>query len=225
MEALEITEYMLQDKKENKVKSIDKIKIIIIILLIIILGIMLLKYNSKTENNFNMKESNIESVSGEATAENETIVTSKTQIQSALTENVSLHATYYLEEIYVQTNESIKQGEAILKYTNGEYLTAPYDCVINEINIPDIGTICKNDNYINISSTNRLQVTMNISEDIINQIYIGQPADITITSLDESVTGNITNISSTASNGNFTVLIEFENSSDIKIGMSATVKI
>ena len=224
MEALEITEYMLQDKKENKVKSIDKIKIIIIIVLIIILGIMLLKYSSKTENDFNMKETNIETVNN-ATTENETIVTSKTQIQSALTEDISLHATYYLEEIYVQTNESIKEGEAILKYTNGEYLTAPYDCVINEINIPDIGTICKNDNYINISSTNRLQVTMNISEDIINQIYIGQQADITITSLDESITGNITNVSSTASNGNFTVLIEFENSSDIKIGMSATVKI
>ncbi len=221
---LEITEYMLQDKKENKVNKGNKIKIIIIVLLVIILIIMLFKYSSGTQvnNNFSREGlSNQNSISNE----NATIISTKAQIQSALTEDISLHATYYLEEIYVTENETIAKGDKILKYTNGNYLTAPYDCVINELNIPELEGQCKNDNYINISSTNRLLVTVNASEDIIDQINIGMPATISITSTEEEITGNITNISSTASNGNFTISVEFENTSNIKIGMSATVKI
>jgi len=37
--------------------------------------------------------------------------------------------------------------------------------------------------------------------------------------------GNITNISSTANNGKFTVTVEFENDGDIMLGMTADVTI
>ena len=205
-------------------KKESSIKIIIIVLLIIILVIMLFKYNSRTKSNLSSKEINIENVSNNIAAETN-IVSTKTQIQSALTENISLHATYYLKEIYVTTNQTIKQGENILQYTNGEYLTAPYDCVINEINVPEYEEECKNDNYVNISSINRMQITISINEDSINKIYIGQESTITVTSLNEDIIGYVTYISSTANNGNFTVIVQFNNDYDIKIGMSATVKI
>lgn len=203
-----------------------KIKIIIIIFLIVILLVMLFKYNAGSENNYSRTEINTKEISNNnISTSSETIVSSKAQIQSALTENISLHATYYLEEVYVQANETVNEGDKILKYTNGEYLTAPYNCVINELNLPEIEGQCKNDNYISISSINRLQISVNVSEDVINQLYIGQEANITISSLSLNKTGYITNISSTASNGNFTVIVEFENESDIKIGMTATIEI
>ncbi len=203
-----------------------KIKIIIIIFLIVILLVMLFKYNAGSENNYSRTEINTKEISNNnISTSSETIVSSKAQIQSALTENISLHTTYYLEEVYVQANETVNEGDKILKYTNGEYLTAPYNCVINELNLPEIEGQCKNDNYISISSINRLQISVNVSEDVINQLYIGQEANITISSLSLNKTGYITNISSTASNGNFTVIVEFENESDIKIGMTATIEI
>ena len=203
-----------------------KIKIIIIIFLIVILLVMLFKYNAGSENNYSRTEINTKEISNNnISTSSETIVSSKAQIQSALTENISLHTTYYLEEVYVQANETVNEGDKILKYTNGEYLTAPYNCVINDLNLPEIEGQCKNDNYISISSINRLQISVNVSEDVINQLYIGQEANITISSLSLNKTGYITNISSTASNGNFTVIVEFENESDIKIGMTATIEI
>ena len=39
----------------------------------------------------------------------------------------------------VEEDDTVKKGENILKYSNGTYLVAPYDCVITEINIPESG--------------------------------------------------------------------------------------
>ena len=74
---------------------------------------------------------------------------------SALSENLELHTTY-LSEVYVEEKQFVKEGENILKYTNGEYLTAPYDCYILELNLPEIEGQCLNNHYIQIESKNML---------------------------------------------------------------------
>ena len=73
-----------------------------------------------------------------------TKVSSTSEVKSALIENVELHATYYLEETYVEANSFVAKGEKILKYTNGTYLKAPYDCYIVELNIPNEEGKCLN---------------------------------------------------------------------------------
>ena len=148
------------------------------------------------------------------------------EVISSLTEKIELHATYYLEECYIDTNQQLKSGDNILKYTNGTYLTAPYDCVIGEINLPNDGEKCTNNNYIEISSSSLLAVQFKVDETKINEISIGQEVKIEIKAYDNKILiGNITNISSTASNGNFTVTAEFENDGDVMIGMTADITI
>lgn len=205
-------------------------RIILIIILSIILIVMFKTYLkneqkssfSGTDNFASFANSNaLQTASEEASK-----INSSSEVTSALSENLELHATYYLEECYVQENQEVKQGENILKYTNGEYLTAPYDCVITEISVPEEGEECTNNNYITISSLNNLAVQVKIDEDKISNFEVGDVATITISALDDKeFEGNITKISSTASNGSFTVTIEFENDGDIKIGMSAKVEI
>lgn len=157
---------------------------------------------------------------------NETILSTTSEVKSSLTENVELHATYYLEESYVTTNQKIKSGENILKYTNGKYLTAPYDCVITNINIPNEEGQCTNEHYIEISSVNNLQVQFRIDETKVNSIKLGQEATIEIGAYENKILqGYITKISSTASNGRFTVTVEFENDGEILLGMTANVTI
>jgi hypothetical protein len=154
-----------------------------------------------------------------------TTLSSSAEIESALTEKVELHATYYLEEVYVEKNDFVSEGENILKYTNGTYLVAPYDCYIISLNVPDIEGQALNNHYIQISSINSLMVTMNIDETNLEKITTGQEATITVTSLDKTYTGNITHISSIGTNGKFEIEIEFENDGDIKLGMTGTVSI
>jgi hypothetical protein len=156
---------------------------------------------------------------------NTTTLKTTTEIKSALTENVELHATYYLEEVYVEENEYVKAGENILKYTNGTYLVAPYDCYIIKLNLPDLEGKALNSHYVEISSSNSLMVTMNIDETNIEKVSVGQEATIEVTALGKTYQGNVTHIASTGTNGKFEIEIEFENDDDIKIGMTGTVSI
>ena len=205
-------------------------RIPIIIILTIILIIMCYFYfkddgmGYMKEMNFDFSQMN-EKLDNNSNS-NKTIVSTTSEVTTSLSENIELHATYYLEESYVETNQKVKSGENILKYTNGKYLAAPYDCVITNINIPEEEKQCTNEHYIEISSINSLQVQFKIDETKVNSIKIGQEATIEIEAYeDKKIKGYITKISSTASNGRFTVTVEFENDGEIFLGMTAKVTI
>ena len=205
-------------------------RIPIIIILTIILIIMLYFYfkddNMQAMGNMDFNFSDISEMLNNNSESNKTILSTTSEIASSLTENIELHATYYLEESYVETNQKIKSGENILKYTNGNYLTAPYDCVITNINIPDEESQCTNEHYIEISSINSLQVQFRIDETKVNTIKLGQEANIEIEAYEnKTLKGFVTKISSTASNGKFTITVEFENDGEILLGMTANVTI
>lgn len=214
-------------------KKVD-FRIIIIIILIIVEFVMCYLYfkNINTSENMQLMDKDINFSKSNDSQENisnnkETNsiqISSTAEVTSGLTEKLGLHATYYLEESYLQTNQLVKAGENILKYTNGNYLTAPYDCVITEINIPETSKKCTNEHYIQISSNNNLKVQLKIDEAKINNVKLGQEATVEILAYDEkTINGIVTNISSTATNGKFTVTVEFENDEDVRIGMTATV--
>lgn len=154
-----------------------------------------------------------------------TALKSSAEVKSALTENVELHATYYLEEVFVEKNQFVAEGENILKYTNGTYLVAPYDCYIVQLNLPELEEKALNSHYVQISSSNSLMVTMNVDETYINNISIGLEATIEVTSLGKKYTGYITHIASSGNNGKFEIKIEFENDGNTMIGMSSEVSI
>lgn len=130
-----------------------------------------------------------------------------------------------MEEVYVEENQFVEVGENILKYTNGTYLVAPYDCYITELNLPDLNGKVLNSHYVGISSSNSLMVTMNVDETNIEKISIGLETTIEVTSLNKTYKGNITHIASTGNNGKFEIEIEFENDGDVKIGMTGAVSI
>ena len=209
-----------------KKKKIDKKIIIIGILILILVGIIFLYIRN---NNIDISYSDI--LNKNITTENngtqlaETL-TSNGEITSALTEKIELHATYYLEESYIGENKYIDEDENLIKYTNGEYLKSPYNCVIKSFNIPDIEEQCTNENYIELESTNQLKMEINVSETNIDKVYIGQVATITVPALEnKQYTGYITSISSTATNGNFTIIIEFTNDGSVSIGMTGKCSI
>lgn len=57
-----------------------------------------------------------------------------------------------------------------------------------------------------------------------NNITIGKTVKVKVPALnDKKIEGIITDISSTANNGYFTVTIEFDNDGDIKLGMTINI--
>ena len=199
--------------------------IMVVLLLILILCGIIIAYIIKNSDSESIE--NVESIVENKTttiSNNKTSLKANSEIKSALAEKVELHASYYLEEVYVEENQYIEKGGNILKYTNGTYLTAPYDCVVTKLNLPDIDGKVLNSHYVEISSNNALAVTINVDENKINQVKVGLEAKIKITTLEKEYTGYVTKIASTASNGKFKVTIEFENDKNIKLGMTASVE-
>lgn len=95
----------------------------------------------------------------------------------------------------VEEDDTVKKGENILKYSNGTYLVAPYDSVITEMSK-------------------------------ISSVSLGQSASVSISAFeDKTLEGVVTNISSTVSNGKFTVTVEFDNDGDVMLGMTVDINI
>ena len=103
-------------------------------------------------------------------------------------------------------------------------LVAPYDCVITEINIPESGEKCTNEHYVKVASNNTLSVQFKVDETKVSSISLGQSANVSFSAFeDKSLEAVVTNVSSTASNGKFTVTVEFDNDGDVMLGMTAEV--
>ncbi len=157
-------------------------------------------------------------------------LTGSGQITTSGTEKLSLTTTKYFSTMCVEDDDTVKEGENILKYTDGTYLTAPYDCVITSYSVPDTGSICTSSNNVQIKNVATLNMTLSVNESEINSVSVGQSVSITVNAIDnKTYTGTITKIDSvgtySSSGSTFTATIEFANDGNVKIGMSASCTI
>ena len=201
----------------------NKLGIIIIIVLLIALGVICYFY---------FKDDGSNSYGADYSYTNDTsntdavILSTTTQVQSALTEEIPLRTGYYFTKMLVTDNVVIKKGTKIIEYTNGKYLTAPYDLVITSYSVPDAKRICNNTHLLTVSAYNVLSATFRVDETKMDGIYIGKTVKVKVPALnDREVEGIITDITSTATNGRFTATIEFDNDGDIKIGMTINITV
>ncbi len=210
-------------------KKIKKSTIVILILLIIIAILIYRDIKRSNEEQEEITNTNISEVSVGTQTITKTLTTSG-EISNYVSENLSLNTSYYFSEIYVEENEYVDSGENILKYTNGTYLTAPYNCVIKSINVPSSGSIVTSSNYIEIYGTDTMCLTISIDETELNDLSIGMEAVITPNALEnKTYTGTVSSINPIgtyqSSGSTFTGIVTFENDGDLKLGMSASCTI
>lgn len=152
------------------------------------------------------------------------------EVQAKTTEKLELTTSYYFKAMCVEDDDTVSEGENLLEYTNGKYLTAPYDLVVVSSNVPEAESKCTSSNYIEVSNLSTLVTTISINENEINDVEVGQDVVITLAA-DESktYTGKVTKVDSIgtyASSGTtFTATVEFENDGFVKLGMSLSCTI
>lgn len=158
-------------------------------------------------------------------------LTSSGEIASGVTETLELNTYRYFKEIYVEENDFVEEGANILKYTNGSYLVAPYNCVITKISIPEeAGDRCTSMHNIEVQSTNELTMNISIEEEEIAKVKVGQEVSITVNAYEDKTyigtVKKINQIGTYASNGSsFSAVVSFTNDGDVKIGMSGSCSI
>lgn len=157
-------------------------------------------------------------------------LTSSGEIKSSSTEKLELSTSYYFETMCVEEDDTVKEGENILKYTNGTYLTAPYDLVISSYSVPDTKTKVTSNNYVEVQNLKDLVISLSVNENEISSISLNQDVEISLTAdSNKTYTGKITKIDSvgsySASGTTFPVEVGLENDGNIKIGMSVSCTI
>ena len=212
--------------KHNKKKKVIIICSFVAIALIVAIALYVNISNS------DKKEKNISSTTKlvETNVSTQTIqktLTASGEIKSSSEENLTLDTAKYFSTMCVEEGDSVLAGENILKYTNGTYLTAPYDLIVESCSVPISGNICTSSNYIKVQNAKTLNMKLSINESEIALVKPGQNATITVNAIENTTyTGTITKIDSigtyTSSGSTFSATIEFENDGNIRIGMSAS---
>lgn len=200
---------------------------IIILILIIVAVVFVLRDEEKTDNK--IVETQIE----KAEVSQNTIISTLTapgEVKSADIEKITFNTNYYFLTLCVEKGDYVKAGENLLEYKNGTYITAPFNCVVTDYNIPTAKEICTSSNYIEVSSVDDLYMDINISEEEIRTINVNQEVEI-VANYDESkvYTGIISKINAigTYSNGRttFAAITSIKNDGTLKLGMSATCNV
>ena len=214
-----------------KNKKVKKFLIILLIIVVFIGGIIVGNIMSKirineTESTQTTQITEVEV--GTQTIEN--TLTSSGQMLSGGTEKLSLSTSKYFETMCVEEDDIVLEGENILQYSNGTYLTAEYDCIIDSYSVPETGSICTSSNYVQVQNLEIMKMEVQISESEINKVQKGQEVEIQLSAFeDKTYTGSITSINNagtySSSGTTFSATIEFENDGEVKIGMSASCTI
>ena len=165
---------------------------------------------------------------GKQTIEN--TLTSSGEIMSSASKSLTLSTSKYFSKMCVEEDDIISKGDKILKYTDGTYLVAPYDCIIDSYSVPESGSICTSKNYVKIQNMKKLTMQIQVNESEINSIKKGQEVEIQISAIEnKKYTGKITAIDNagtySTSGTKFNAEIEFQNDGNVKIGMSAECSI
>lgn len=160
----------------------------------------------------------------------ENTLTSSGEMLSGGTEKITLSTSKYFKTMCVEEDDIVAVGENILQYSDGTYLTAEYNCLIDSYSVPETGSKCTSSNYIQVENLETMTMEVQISESEINKVKKGQEVEIQLSAIeDKTYTGAITSIHNagtySSSGTTFSAIIEFENDGEVKIGMSATCTI
>lgn len=219
---------MRNNKKKMGKKALIVNGLVLILIFVVAMIIAMGKNHSNATGNTTITSQIVEVQVGRQTIEK--TLTSSGQITSSGTEKLSLSTTKYFKTMCVEEDDIVKQGNPILQYTDGTYLTASYDCVVDSYTLPEIGSKATSSHFIMIENMQTLTMNLSIQESEINEVTVGQSVAITLSAYeDKTYTGTITKINATgtyASSGStFTAIVSFENDGNVKLGMSASCSI
>ena len=151
------------------------------------------------------------------------------EIVSSLEEDVLPHTSYYLDEIKVEEGQAVLEGGTILSYTNGDVMTAPYNCVVRSWDLPDEGEQLTSDHYVTIAGTDVMQMEISVNESDVSKLKVGDEATVVVDSAESTYPAEVSYISQageySGGSSTFAAELTFENDGKLKLGMSGSATV
>lgn len=136
-----------------------------------------------------------------------------------------------VEEIYVQSGEEVLEGEDIILLEDGTVIEAPYDGRVTKISTSVNQDVDTSTTLFTVIDDNSYKIEASIDESEVSKVSHGQDVDVTITALNKSLEGTVTNVDAQAtSNGSsatfgLVVTLEGKELEEVYSGMSAEMSI
>lgn len=208
---------MSTKKKKKTVKRI----IISIVLILVVLLIARFYFRSRPTATYD----SVEAKSGDIT----TYYSFSGNVDTKNRETVMSDKMMQISELKVKEGDTVKEGDVLATTTTGEEITSTIDGEISKQYVEENAQVLAGAKLMDIVDYDNLELTVNVDEYDISALAVDKDAKITIDALGKEIQGTIRSVSKegTVNNGvtYFTATIDLAKDSEVKIGMTAEVKL
>ncbi|MBQ3423031.1 MAG: efflux RND transporter periplasmic adaptor subunit [Romboutsia sp.] len=151
-------------------------------------------------------------------------------VKANKTSTVSAGENSTVEEIYVDTNEDVSEGEDIILLENGNVIEAPFDGKISKISVSEGDSVNSNTSVFNIIDNSGFKIETSVDESEVSKVSTGQKVEVSVDAIDKEYEGVVTRVDAEATtSGNstsFGIVIELEGDfENLYSGMSSEMNI
>ena len=134
-----------------------------------------------------------------------------------------------VKTVYAPAGTEVKEGDKLLRLSNGETVTADFDGRVNVLSLSEGDSVVAGDTLAQIADFTHLRVTFRVDEYDISDVSVGQACTVTVTALEKSYESTIAAIDYiSASSGNvayYSATAYVDVDGDALPGMQVTVTI
>ena len=136
-----------------------------------------------------------------------------------------------VREVYVSVGDLVKEGDKLMRLSDGTTITADFDGKINKVDREKGDEVNPNDSLVQVADFDHMRVSIRIGESNITAVDIGQACRVTVSSINATFNSAISAIDYASYTGNnvayYTTTIDVDTSGvdNVYPGMQATVTI
>lgn len=139
------------------------------------------------------------------------------------------NASATVRTLYVSEGDEVKDGDRLLRLSNGQTIEAEFDGRVNQLKVEAGEDVSAGDMLVQIADFNHMKVSVRVDEYDISDVYVGQSCRVTTTATEQTFESSIASIdyisSSSGSVAYYTAVIYVDVDGGVYPGMQATVTI
>ena len=212
-------------KRSRKKKTLKRLFWLVIILLV--LGVALWSVISKLQAEYRVTYDPYTATTGSIS--NSLSFTGSMQLVNSASYTASSDAK--IREIYVAEGDSVKDGDKLIRLSNGQLVEAEFDGTVNTIDVEKGDEVKAGESLITVADFDHMKVSVRIGESNISEVTAGQNCRVTVSSAGatfDTVIDKIDYVSYTGNNVAYytgTVLVDTTGTENIWPVMQATVTV
>jgi len=140
-------------------------------------------------------------------------------------------ASAKVREVYVKAGDTVKEGDKLMRLSDGTTLKAEFDGTVNKVGAETGDEVEKDATLVQVADFGKMTISFRVGESDISQVSVGQEIKVAVASAGATFNSTVKSIDYASYSGNnvayYTATAEVDTSStkDIYPGMQATVSI